>query len=245
MTDNADPTFGVGHVLGESLRALIDNLLPFLAVALLLVSPVYMLVAWLVWEGEFILILHDQVLELGLTAAEVLLGFITHAAVVYGTFRYLQGQRPSFSESVTNGLRGAAAVILVSLVSGLVVVLGLAFFVIPGAILATMFWIAVPAAVAEKTGIIDSLGRSEDLTAGYRWKVFGIILVVIVIQTLTDRLIERFLDFDASFYMSLGLAWVISATFTAFAAVVCTVTYYHLRRVKEGSDVDEIAAVFD
>ena len=69
--------------------------------------------------------------------------------------------------------------------------------------------------------------------------------MVIAIQTAANRVVENVLDFDSYYYLSLGVAWLISGATIALEAVLSTVTYRELRRIKEGTGIDEIAAVFD
>jgi len=83
----------------------------------------------------------------------------------------------------------------VSLVVGVIVVLGLVALIVPGIILAIMFCLALPALLLENTGILASLGRSRELV-GHRWgKTFAaflvlglIILVISVVVTLLSSL---------------------------------------------------------
>ncbi len=44
-----------------------------------------------------------------------------------------------------------------------------------------MLYVAVPVCVIEKQGVIASLSRSRALTKGYRWQIFGLFLLVMVI----------------------------------------------------------------
>ncbi len=245
MSDQASAEFRAGSVLGQSFRVLGSNLPAFLTISLLLVAPVYLFLAWGAWEEDFLLSLPDAVFQYGVIIAETLLGFVAHAAVVYGTFRQLQGRRVSFVANVAGGLGKVLPVVFVAIAAGLLAMLGFLFFIIPGLIVLTMYWVAVPAAVVEDTGVGASLNRSAKLTEGCRWKVFGVIFVVIVIQSTAERVVENVLDFDSYYYLSLGVAWLISGATIALEAVLSTVTYRELRRVKEGTGIDEIAAVFD
>lgn len=245
MSDQASLEFRTGSVLGQSFRVLGGNLPAFLTIALLLVAPVYLFLAWGAWEESFFLSLPDAVFQYGILIAETLLGFVAHAAVVYGTFRQLQGRQVSFVDNIAGGFGKVLPVVFVVIASGLLVTLGFMLLIIPGLIVLTMYWVAVPAAVVEGTGVGVSLNRSAKLTDGCRWKVFGVIFVVIAIQTAANRVVENVLDFDSYYYLSLGVAWLISGATIALEAVLSTVTYRELRRIKEGTGIDEIAAVFD
>jgi len=53
--------------------------------------------------------------------------------------------------------------------------------------------VAVPACVIEKLGVGKSLSRSSALTRGYRWPIFGIILLTIVGSAVVSYLVTRIL----------------------------------------------------
>ena len=110
----------------------------------------------------------------------------------------------------------------------------------------TMLWVAIPAAVIEKPGVIGSLSRSADLTKGYRWQIFGIIVIVTVIALVAGFAIAFAIvvsDADPTILVLGNL--IITALFTAFWAVISAVGYHDLRVVKEGVGIEELAAVFD
>jgi len=245
MSDTTYTDFGSGAVLNQSLQVFGRNCLPFIALALLLISPAYLLTGWLVWEEQFIQTIPPAALQLGLTILEALLGFVVHAAVVFGTFRDLQGQKAGFAASFAGGFGSVVPVLAVAIVSGAIVIVGLFLLVVPGLVFATMYWVAVPAAVVEKTGVKDSLSRSAALTSGCRWKVFGVIVIISVVQAIFERGIDLLLDYENAIILSMAITLLYSATFTAFGAVASAVTYHQLRRVKEGTGAEEIAAVFD
>lgn len=243
--DSIEAEFRVGRVIDDSFRVLGANFLPFFTLCLLLIAPVYLFIVWSTLSEEIVLLLSPEVYQITIVVAEALLGFIAHAAVVYGTFRQLQGRRAAFGDNVVQGLRKALAVFLVAVVAGLIAMLGFMALVVPGLVVLTIFAVAVPVAVVEGHGVGASLNRSAALTKGCRWRVFGVILVVIVIQAVTDQIVERVLDFEGAFNLSLAIAWLLSGASTALQAVLATVTYHELRMVKEGADVDQIASVFD
>lgn len=235
--------FRIGRVLGDSFRVLGANLLPFLTLTLLLIAPVY--VALGLGGDSTALVAPDSGLDFLALIVEMMLSFVAEAALVYGTFRQLQGRRGSFGDTVATGLRNVLPVVLVSLAVGLLALLGLAVLVIPGLIVMTVYAAAVPAAVVEHLGVGASLNRSATLTKGCRWRVFGVLLVTIFLQIGLEMVIELALDFQGNPIASLVVAWLLSGAISALYAVLATVIYHELRHVKEGSELDEIAAVFD
>jgi hypothetical protein len=189
------------------------------------------------------------------------------AAITYGTVQDLRSRKAGVGECLSQGLAVVVPVLGVAIVSALIiVVLALvAFFILNfihavlGAIAAfivaiggfIVFWVAVPIAVIERPGVIASLTRSVSLTAGYRWHILGIYLLLIVIAlgfaivlmivTAIFGFISGTLGSIVQFVLNVGFSLVA----TAFVAVLAAVGYYSLRVTKEGGDIHDIAKVFD
>ncbi len=113
----------------------------------------------------------------------------------------------------------------------------------PGLMLVTMWWVAVSASVVERTGIFASLRRSAELTRGYRWKVFGVIVVIYTGQFALDQLTNVILASAPIF--SLVASFLVTVAVTAYFAVVTAVCYHDLRILKHDVGIDDIARVFD
>ncbi len=115
--------------------------------------------------------------------------------------------------------------------------------IVVGLILFTRWWIAVAIVVVERPGVLRSLRRSAELTSGYRWRVFGTLIVILIAQNVLDRAAGVILSGAPS--VLIVVSFVISAAATAYIAVVSAVCYHDLRVLKDGVDVDEIARVFE
>jgi hypothetical protein len=108
-----------------------------------------------------------------------------------------------------------------------------------------MWYIALPCCVVERLGPFGSLGRSAALTKGYRWKLFGlIVLLAIVGGILSGTISNVFLTTGIPAVYAIGqYAW--QAVYLGFHSILAVVIYHDLRVAKEGVDTDKIAAVFD
>jgi len=73
--------------------------------------------------------------------------------------------------------------IWIGVVVGLAVGIGLILLVVPGLVLMTIWAVWQPVVVVEKRSF-DALGRSRELIKGNGWNVFGLILVVFVLEML-------------------------------------------------------------
>jgi uncharacterized membrane protein len=123
-------------------------------------------------------------------------------------------------------------------------------------ILYMMWFVATPVCVVEQLGPFRSLGRSRELTKGHRWKLFGLMLVILIPALIVGAILGAvvavlgtgwFLSMSTALATPLGqvvnLIW--SAAWSAFYAVTVVVTYHDLRVAKEGIDTEQIAAVFE
>src|SRR5262249_47955237 len=109
---------------------------------------------------------------------QAVLRLVLTGAVTYGGFEGLRGKRAELGEVMSAGVSNIRNVLVVGLVSGVIIMLGMLAFCIPGFILTAMYWLAIPVAVVESPGVTESLSRSAELTSGNRWAVFGTALVV-------------------------------------------------------------------
>lgn len=236
--------FRVGSVLGTGFSILFKNIVPFGLLSLLVMSPTYIYA--LAVDPQIYL---DETefggVGSGINIVESLLSYFLAAALVYGTFQELRGRHAGLGACMSRGLALIFPVIGVTILTGLAVGLATMLFVIPGLIVMTMLWVVVPAAVIEKPGVINSLSRSAELTKGYRWQIFGIIVLVTVIAFAGVFLLFMVLAAIANPTVFVLGELVVTAFFTALWAVVSAVGYHDLRVVKEGVGIEEIAAVFD
>lgn len=185
----------------------------------------------------------------------VLVGGLTQAAVIYGTFQDMRGSKAGPGDCIVRGLSAVVPVIIASIIYSIAVFIGSLLLVIPGIIIIVLWWLYVPAIVVERKSIFESFGRSAELTKGRRWQILGLGLVIFVLLLIIFSVIG-FVLFGAMMESPGGelaevplwatiLNYAISAIVTVFLAVVTAVTYYYLRAEKEGVGIEDLASVFD
>jgi hypothetical protein len=145
-----------------------------------------------------------------------------------------------YTESIPGHLvsRRIALATINGVVGGLIalvlIVLGAIFFVVPGIYAAiSLLFVRQEIAVDDKN-FVDALGDSWSLTAGNRWEVLGLAIIVIVINLVAGSpgLVLGFLDPTVG-----ALASVVISSFTGvFATAVTTRAYQQLRRGREARD---------
>jgi hypothetical protein len=176
--------------------------------------------------------------------ASMVISSLATAAVSYGVFQDLRGQRAGTIDCLVRGLASILPVVIASLAFSLIVSLASILLLIPGVLIWLAYWLYVPAIVVEKRGIIDSFRRSAFLTRGRRWRVVGLWLVAGVASLLVSSGLTRVL-LSATGGWRFGALYISEAAMTAFYAAATAVSYYCLRADKEGVGIDDIAAVFD
>src|SRR5262249_1244975 len=113
----------------------------------------------------------------------------------------------------------------------------------PSAILLVMWAVVVPACIVEDLGPVTSLGRSAELTKGFRWKIFGIMLLL-GLMSVAATVVQIILGTVSQALSSLfGIVWFLF--WIAYWNCTVIMTYHDLRVAKEGVDTQQIASIFD
>jgi len=236
--------FRVGAVLGRGFSILAGNILPFGAIAILITIP-YILVSPLMervsTDRPGLLV----AFVVGFVSLILLLGYLTTAAISFGTFQDLNGQRARAIDCFSRGVVLIFPILGVAILMSLAVMLGIVLLIVPGLIAMTILWVAIPVAVVERPGVIASLQRSAELTRGYRWQIFGIILLLSAIETVIGLIAGEIIPGDPGTMPALIVDGIVTAFFIALGAVIATVGYHDLRAAKEGVGTADIAKVFD
>jgi hypothetical protein len=145
----------------------------------------------------------------------------------------------SFGSSEFFVRRGFAALSVIVMIAELIAIFALTVM------LAVRWCVAVPVCMVERAGPWRSLRRSMRLTKGYQWKIFGIVLLLFAGFVAVDNLFATVLWAIGDVAMRYVVSAIWYAVWGAFLAVFLGVTYYELRRVKEGVNLEQIVSVFD
>lgn len=245
----AGGSFYVGDVLARAWNVLTGNLPFFLGITVLIYLAIGLAVGVLVlpfvlvgafgnaWWPLFIAIPVGLLVFLCLNA-------VGEAVLLLGAFQRMRGETIRVNEALRRAFARFFPLI------GLGILWALGFFVaflvliVPAIILLCMWWVAVPACIVENLGPIQSLSRSAELTKGYRWKIFGLFVLVTVINGIGSKIVDLLFGLAGDVASGIGsLLWFVA--WTAFSNCVLIMTYHDLRVAKEGIDTKQIAAIFD
>jgi hypothetical protein len=239
--------FSAGNVISRSLSVWSKNLASFTVMSLIVYVPlvVFALVAL---GGERTLssiAISQGVIYVG----GGFLGLVVNGGVTYGVFQELRGRPATIGQSLAVGLRRTLPIVWIAFIEGLVIIAGFFFLVVPALVFWVMFWLAIPVAIVERPGPIASLERSSALTKGYRWSIFGILVVFALFSGTAAGTVQALLPkpdgSTAAWGASLFATLLVQALVGPLSAVGCAVAYHDLRIAKEGGDTDALAAVFD
>jgi hypothetical protein len=274
MTDTgaSSRSFEIGRVINRTFGVIGRNLVVFLSLAVILGGLPNFLFTWaqLKLTGAAAIAassLAPQVIALWVGGIFVVLvgSLVLQASIVYATVADLKGQRASVGETLVAGLRNCLPLLLLGILTWLGLTLGFVLLIVPGIILAVVWSVAIPAKVAERTGVLQAFTRSRDLTRGRRWPIFGLFLIYIILMWIIQMVIvgvglsiagalhgplnmanDGGAGFLGVFQKSTLITSPISATLMAmFSATGMTALYYELRASREGVGAEALAAVFE
>jgi hypothetical protein len=118
-----------------------------------------------------------------------IIGQITQGISVKFTADTLEKGQANLQTSFNYTITKLLSLLAVSIITGILIIVGLIAFIIPGIILAIMFSLVVPTIIIENTGALESLSRSRRLVS-HRWlKTFGLLLLLYIIIIVAGVLI--------------------------------------------------------
>ena len=189
---------------------------------------------------------------LGIAMFLLILG-ITHAATICAVSELYLGKETTVRKSYLQAKGNVLTVIGVIILAGLAAGVGMIFLVIPGIYLFCKLALSVPVAIVEKDSVVGSLERSMELTSGYFWQVFVLLLLVMVIQMVVGGLLqlpgtiftvmavmakkEPTTTVLAYNYIAQFLSQVLVGPIGTISA---SLMYYNLRVRKEGFDIQHL-----
>jgi hypothetical protein len=183
-----------------------------------------------------------------LYASAKVLSFIGYLLVTGASIRVVSqaylGNEPTLSDALDFAFGRIGRTLSSGLAAGILAVLACFLLFIPGIVVACGLSVAVQAAVLEPLpGGTDGLGRSWSLTQGFKWRAFGLYVVVFVLLMLFLLGFAFLAGLAAAAAPVLlvptliGVALVFLLLYP-FTSCVFTLFYYDLRVRKEAFDLE-------
>lgn len=132
--------------------------------------------------------------------------------------------------------------IVAGILAGLGVGIGLLLLIVPGLFLLTIWAVVAPVVVLEKKSAIDAFGRSRELVRGNGWQVFGVIVVLFLLQFIVTAVIQAIANGISDSFAAYALSDLIVRLLVApLSALAAAVLYFELRGRKEGAGAEALA----
>ncbi len=260
-------SFNIGEVFSKSAAVFMKN---FMSIALLTIGvfavPMILLQAFGVGPAILEATRGGNLRSIAVYGAiafavGLIIQLLVLSSVCFCTVQSLAGRSVSLGEMVSKGIAAIPATIGITLIFILVAVPSALLLYIPFIIMLCIWWVAVPVAIAERPGVLAALKRSGVLTKGSRWKIFGLMIIYLLVSMLFTGLVMSLLVAGSAFSpvgmmqasqtLSQGglsfpliLSQIVSSLLFAFVAVVVAVCYVELRRIKDGTGIAEVAQIF-
>lgn len=241
--------FGIGDVLRTAVAVYGRNVVALLGLAALAAGPP-VLWLWLLDAGyiPYPDVISAEAAAVLIAAPTALLppicGYWLQTGVTYLVIRNLRGGRATFHAAAAQGARGMVHATVASVLTGVVVGVGMLLLIVPGVVLFLMLWVVLPVAVVERR-FASALARSHELTRGHKWSLLGLVFLLIVAYMLVYAVATP-VALQTPNPQSHAILVFMLANMIGLSiwGTVVTVAYHNLRIIKEG-DGTAVARVFD
>lgn len=195
--------------------------------------------------GQFATI---AIYSLGFFLFSVIFGGLLNAMLCRAAIEDLNGGRPQFGECLSGAISVLLPLIAIGFVAAIGISIGFLFLMVPGIYLALSWAVAIPVLVQERAGVFGSLSRSRALTRGSRWRMLAMFVVLFVTLWVLQIPLAMLGAVGSSFgsaFIGPAIATGIAATLSSvMGTTIAAVSYIELRRIREGTSVDELAQIF-
>ena len=252
----SDRRMSIGRVFNRAFAALGANAATMFGIAFLFSAlPIALLNLWQAGTGPTRDFGVNAVMIGGIYLVSFVLTQLAQGGLVRATIAHSERRTVTFGECIATGVRFALPLLLLGLLLGLALLVGFAFFVIPGIMLYLAWAVAVPALVIDRSGVFAAFGRSAFLTRGARWNIFGLGLLLLVfyyvlvaavgiVTVAITGLPSAARGLQSYGTLSSVLTALSTTVTTALVAAVQTSLYVELRDWKEGPQVDQLSDIF-
>ena len=244
---------GVGRILGESFSILFRKLpvviLPGFVLALIDMTLWHAFDWWAdsssSQEEEWGI--YELIAFLASFTISVVITAVVTAVIVQLAYDARLGRPVRMGSYFAATARCLPAIVVVSIVTGVLILMGTALLIIPGLWLYAVFCAAVPAVVIEGAGF-SALRRSMELTKNYRWPI----IAVLALEFSYFILIAVVLGFSetpapfsgSSFYIALAAEAFSDAIGYGLFGIAVALIFARLKEIKEGVGVADLVEVF-
>jgi hypothetical protein len=250
-------SLSIGTILSRTFGTLSDNPVATFGIAFLFGALPQLLYSYFVGST---LAMADQSSAIAVFAVSIasfavfmLLSMLVQGALVRAAVAHAEGERANLAQCIGTGLSAAVPLIGLSILMLLGIMFGFMLLFVPGIILYLMWSVAVPALVAEEEGVFAAFSRSRALTKGARWKIFGLLLLVLVLIFIFSAVFGAAVlaggaatveGMAGASPLMLVISAVSNTLLIAFWSTVQANLYIGLREWKDGPQAGRLAEIF-
>jgi hypothetical protein len=123
--------------------------------------------------------------------------------------------------------------IVAGILAGIAIGLGLLLLIVPGLFLLTIWAVLAPVIVIERKDAMSSFGRSRELVRGHGWQVFGVIVVLFLLQFVVTAVIQALANSVADSVVGFSVADLIVRLLVApLSALAAAVLFFELKALR-------------
>lgn len=245
--------FDLGRVIQRTFSAIQQNAAIFFGAAVILVGLPSILAA----VGQSTMLSEDYGPGVLMMMGGAVLNFVglylLQGMVVKAAVNGFNGKKTAFGDAFNVGVQNFLPLLGLAIIASLGMMLGFVLLIVPGMILAVTWSVGSPAVVVEKRGVFASLQRSRELTKGYRWSVFGLLVIYVILSWIIGAAIGglslatggTFTGGTPNLTVNLITEPLVSILSGVVASAGVASLYYELRSAKEGVGSEELASIFD
>ncbi len=181
----------------------------------------------------------------------LVLGLISTGATVFVVSESYLGRGITAGDALARATPFVWPLILASLAMGIVVLIGLLLFVVPGLIAVCGLAVTVPALVVESLGPTAAMGRSWALTQGHRLRMLGLFVVIFILLVVPYLAVMGVFGVVAAtvgggsamiLLVGVVIAAILQLLLSPLYQAALVIAYYDLRVRKEGFDLEVLAS---
>ena len=173
-----------------------------------------------------------------ITAVGAVATYWFQGMVVEAARDILDGRRDHTVGSLVGSVTPVIVPLLVAgILAGLGIGIGLILLIVPGLFLLTIWAVIAPVIVIERSGALESFGRSRELVRGNGWQVFGVILVLFLLQVIVGAVIQALTNSISDSFAGYAIGdLIVRLLIGPLSALAAAVIFFELK-ARRGEEV--------
>lgn len=190
-------------------------------------------------------------LAVGSILIGMVLGYVGAAASTFLVASIYHGEPLTGQQALLKATPFIGRLVVLSLLTGLLGMIGFLFFIVPGIMVMCGMVVATPALVLENhASPTEAMRRSWALTSGFKMKIFGAAVVAMLLLAIPTMALGTLMLLGTVFsdnplvsiVVGVVLQSLLGVLIYPFVYTMITLFYYDLRIRKEGYDIELMAS---